>query len=210
MFEEAKGHLSPPPTTRSHSAHTHTHTHTHTHAAVLSTYTRHAPEAFLPHLEALAARTTELWDGGMIRAGERNALYDGILGAVRVGTPQLQVCVGRVCVVGEGGEARRVCEDTWGRAERTLKLHGSVSGQGMGWGACQKCGGDSGGRSCFLGGMLLSMLVPSTLCAPTKPPQPHIPRHHCRPLSLTGCCRLCARSGVQLSGRHVSLHPKRS
>lgn len=38
-------------------------------AVVLLQWTKACPEAFLPHLEALATQVRELWDAGRIRAG---------------------------------------------------------------------------------------------------------------------------------------------
>ena len=37
-------------------------------------WTKASPEAFLPHLEALASRVRELWDQGLIRAGEQHSV----------------------------------------------------------------------------------------------------------------------------------------
>lgn len=59
-------------------------------AVVPLTWTKAYPEAFLPHLEALATRVRELWDAGQIRAGGRSgsaprhtgcSLQAGVLGA---------------------------------------------------------------------------------------------------------------------------------
>lgn len=56
-------------------------------------WTKACPEAFLQHLEALASRVRELWDQGRIRAGEKNALQEAVVGAARAGSPQLQASV---------------------------------------------------------------------------------------------------------------------
>ncbi|KAL4423234.1 hypothetical protein ABPG77_000026 [Micractinium sp. CCAP 211/92] len=56
-------------------------------------WTRACPEAFLQHLEALASRIKELWDQGRIRAGEKNALQEAVVGAVCAAPPQLQASV---------------------------------------------------------------------------------------------------------------------
>lgn len=62
-------------------------------AAVIVSFSRTAPEAFLPHLESLAAQSKELWDKGLIRFGEHNAIKEGIVAAAAVGPEQLQVPV---------------------------------------------------------------------------------------------------------------------
>ncbi|PRW59064.1 HASTY 1-like isoform X1 isoform B [Chlorella sorokiniana] len=62
-------------------------------AMVLLQWTKACPEAFLPHLEALATQVRELWDAGRIRAGEKNALQEAIVGAVTAGPPELQAQV---------------------------------------------------------------------------------------------------------------------
>jgi len=50
-------------------------------AAVIVAYTKAAPTAFLPHLESLATQSQQLWDGGLIRPGEHNAIKEGIVTA---------------------------------------------------------------------------------------------------------------------------------
>jgi exportin-5 len=60
---------------------------------VLLAYARACPAAFLPHLEALAGRATELWDAGLLRPGERNALSEGLLAASAAGPPAVQTSV---------------------------------------------------------------------------------------------------------------------
>lgn len=46
-------------------------------AVVLLVWTKASPQAFLPHLEALATQVGELWEQGRIRAGGR-ADKDGV------------------------------------------------------------------------------------------------------------------------------------
>ncbi|EFN51722.1 hypothetical protein CHLNCDRAFT_139890 [Chlorella variabilis] len=62
-------------------------------AMVLLVWTKASPQAFLPHLEALATQVGELWEQGRIRAGEKNALQEAIVGAARAGPEQLQASV---------------------------------------------------------------------------------------------------------------------
>ncbi|PSC73686.1 HASTY 1 [Micractinium conductrix] len=62
-------------------------------AMVPLVWTKASPEAFLPHLEALASRVRELWDQGLIRAGEMNALQEAVVGAVTAGPLDLQASV---------------------------------------------------------------------------------------------------------------------
>ena len=54
------------------------------------TWAKESPAAFLPHLEGLAGRAKELWEGGRIRAGERNAISEAILQAAVAGPEALQ------------------------------------------------------------------------------------------------------------------------
>ena len=54
-------------------------------------YSKAAPQAFLPHLEAIARRLTELWDAAQIRPGERNAITEALLSAALSGAPELQI-----------------------------------------------------------------------------------------------------------------------
>uniref|UniRef100_A0A1D1ZT05 Uncharacterized protein n=1 Tax=Auxenochlorella protothecoides TaxID=3075 RepID=A0A1D1ZT05_AUXPR len=51
------------------------------------------PDALAPHLEALASRSRQLWDAGRLRAGERNALAEGVLLASAAGGPAAQASV---------------------------------------------------------------------------------------------------------------------
>lgn len=62
-------------------------------AVVLLNWTKASPQAFLPHLEALASQVRQLWEQGLIRAGEQNALQEAIVGAVTAGPPELQAQV---------------------------------------------------------------------------------------------------------------------
>ncbi|GAB4816646.1 hypothetical protein N2152v2_003692 [Parachlorella kessleri] len=60
---------------------------------VLLAWAKETPAAFLPHLEGLATRVKELWEGGLVRAGERNVISEAILGAAVAGPQQLQLSV---------------------------------------------------------------------------------------------------------------------
>ncbi|WIA43061.1 hypothetical protein OEZ86_009590 [Tetradesmus obliquus] len=59
-------------------------------AKVMLNVAKEAPAAFLPHLEALAARVQQLWDAGQLREGEKVALHEGLMAAVSGCDVQLQ------------------------------------------------------------------------------------------------------------------------
>ena len=67
---------------------------------VMLNVAKEAPAAFLPHLEALAARVQQLWDAGQLREGEKVRVV--------VGSPcwVSRTCSGCAAAVGCGAAAR--------------------------------------------------------------------------------------------------------
>lgn len=57
---------------------------------VLVDASKEAPTAVMPHLESLATRIQQMWEQGLLRQGEKVALYEGLMIAAAAGGAPLQ------------------------------------------------------------------------------------------------------------------------
>ncbi len=59
-------------------------------AGVLAVHAKAAPAALVPHLQAIASQTQQLWDAGLLRPGERCVLSETLVIAAAGSTPDIQ------------------------------------------------------------------------------------------------------------------------
>ena len=65
-------------------------------AGVLAVHAKAAPAAMVPHLQALASQTQQLWEAGLLRPGERCVLSETLVIAAAGSTPDIQKQARRV------------------------------------------------------------------------------------------------------------------
>ncbi len=57
---------------------------------MLAVHAKAAPAALVPHLQAIASQTQQLWDAGLLRPGERCVLSETLVIAAAGSAPDIQ------------------------------------------------------------------------------------------------------------------------
>ena len=70
---------------------------------MLAVHAKAAPAALVPHLQAIASQTQQLWDAGMLRPGERCVLSETLVIAAAGSAPDVQKQVKHVVSILDHG-----------------------------------------------------------------------------------------------------------